>query len=124
MPPLDKSIQQVLQRLTSSIKAGSKPYLLADHLALARMGPLALKVVQDNNVTYVDNPATHWVLESFKSRAPSGSGGDDRAAAASKVMNELLKLNKGVDQNLAKTQAGIADRIEKVSGASLKAFFD
>lgn len=114
MPPLDQKIQQVLTRLTSSIKHGSRPYLLADHLALARMGPLSLKVIQDNGVTYVDNPATHWVLESFTRRATEESGVKDRATTATKVMNELLKLNKGVDENLSKTQAGIAERIDKV----------
>jgi hypothetical protein len=111
MAPLDKQIQQTLLRLSGLIKSGSKPYLLADHLALSRMGPLSVKVVKDNNVTYVDNPATHWVLESFSSRAEPA--GVERAKQATSVMNELLKLNEGVDERLAKTQEAIGQRIEK-----------
>lgn len=114
MAPLDQQIQQTLRRITGLIKTGSKPYLLADHLALARMGPLSVKVVKDNNVTYVDNPATHWVLDSFQTRAASHDGADS-AKHATSVMNELLKLNEDVDERLTKTQAAIGERIEKVS---------
>lgn len=112
---LDKKIQQVLTRLAGAIRQGSKPYLLADHLALARMGPLSLKVIHDNGMTYVDNPATHWVLDSFKARAPQGAGVEDRAAKASKVLEELNKYNRDLDEGVKKTQEGIAERIDKVS---------
>lgn len=111
--PVDQQIQQVLQRLTSAIKQGSKPYLLADHLALARMGPLSLKVMQDNGVTYVDNPATHWVVASFQDRAPAGSGPAQRASQANSLLGELVKMNK-VDDKLKKTQEEIAKRIDQV----------
>lgn len=108
----DKQIQQALQRLTKAIK---NPYLLADHLALARMGPLSLAAVKDNGVTYVDNPATHWVLESFQTRAPSNSGKSGSADKASQVLSELNKLNKGLDESVKKTQEAIGERIDKVS---------
>jgi hypothetical protein len=53
------------------------------------------------------------VLESFSSRAEPA--GVERAKQATSVMNELLKLNEGVDERLAKTQEAIGQRIEKVS---------
>ncbi|CAK9787353.1 unnamed protein product [Cutaneotrichosporon oleaginosum] len=112
MAPLDQQIQQTLRRLTGLIKSGSKPYLIADHLALARMGPLSVKVVKDNNVTYVDNPATHWVLESFQARAADAADAE-RAKQASAVMNELLHLNDGVDSRLTQTQEAIGERIQQ-----------
>lgn len=116
MTRLDKQIQTTLRRLAGLIKSGAKPYVLADHQALSRMGPLSVKVLKDNNVTYVDNPATHWVLESFTSRA-ADSKGAEAAKHATSVMNELLSLNEHSDENLTKTQAAIGDRIVQVSVA-------
>jgi hypothetical protein len=116
MSPLDKQLQATLQRLTSALKQGTKSYLLADHLALARMGPLALSAVKDGGLTYVDNPATHWVLDSFKARSPGPSGGKQRAEHATQVLDELTALNrgKGIAEHVLQTQKGIADRIDKV----------
>ncbi|BEI83499.1 hypothetical protein CcaverHIS002_0401030 [Cutaneotrichosporon cavernicola] len=110
---LDKQIQQALQRIAGLIKTGSRPYLVADHLALSRMGPLSVQVLKDNNVTYVDNPATHWVLDSFVQRAQNEGWEPERAKHATSVMNELLQLNQGVNENLTKTQAAIGERIEQ-----------
>ncbi|KAL1405716.1 hypothetical protein Q8F55_007386 [Vanrija albida] len=124
---LDTQIQAVLKRVAAHAK-NNTPFLLADHLAVGRMGPATLALVRDRKVNYVDNPATGWVLDSFKVLAPASDaanpgleGPDKRAANASAVLDELRKAAAGaeVPPELEEQRGKIAERIDKRRASGL-----